>query len=251
MNTRVIATSKYTHPEIGMINVRVVASARSIRAYWEGSVMHVTVPPCLPVDTYDDFIEKNVPRFLEMKPSPRFHIGQVIDGGEVDFKIVKGGIPGRDKAILVNVSQENLRPGKIYNICLNVPGRMAAEEMDAPEVQTHINKLLLKMAEKSVATFVIPHAQELALKIGRKPTGWCVKNKKRSLGTCDHDGFISLSPRLIFLPRRLRDFVILHELAHLSEMNHSRAFHELCNQYCGGRERELLAEIKSFSFPVF
>lgn len=90
MNTRVIATSKYTHPEIGMINVRVVASARSIRAYWEGSVMHVTVPPCLPVDTYDDFIEKNVPRFLEMKPSPRFHIGQVIDGGEVDFKIVKG-----------------------------------------------------------------------------------------------------------------------------------------------------------------
>lgn len=251
MSTRVIATSRYKHPEIGMINVRVVASARSIRAHWEGSVMHVTVPPGLPVDTYDDFIKNNIPRFLELKPSPRFHIGQTIDGGEVDFRIVEGGIPGHDDSILVNVSTENLRPGKIYNICINVPRSIAGSHMESPEVQTHINKLLLRMAEKAVLTFVIPHARELASKIGRKPSGWCVKNKKRALGTCNHEGIISLSPRLIFLPGCLRDFVILHELAHLSEMNHSPAFHDLCNRYCGGHEKELTAAIKSFSFPIF
>jgi hypothetical protein len=28
-------------------------------------------------------------------------------------------------------------------------------------------------------------------------------------------------------------------------------FHELCNQYCGGKERQYIAELKRFKFPTF
>ena len=53
------------------------------------------------------------------------------------------------------------------------------------------------------------------------------------------------------MPADLRRFVVCHELAHLSEMNHSAAFHRLCDSYLGGREAELNRAVKAFRFPVF
>lgn len=34
-------------------------------------------------------------------------------------------------------------------------------------------------------------------------------------------------------------------------MNHSAAFHMICDSYCGGREDEYRAAVKAFDFPVF
>lgn len=46
----------------------------------------------------------------------------------------------------------------------------------------------------------------------------------RNWGYCTRDGRLSFSWQLIALPARLRDYVVCHELVHLSEHNHSRAF---------------------------
>lgn len=46
-------------------------------------------------------------------------------------------------------------------------------------------------------------------------------------GSCNNRGIISLNWRLIQLPLQLVDYVLAHELAHLIEMNHSKAFWEL------------------------
>ena len=55
-----------------------------------------------------------------------------------------------------------------------------------------------------------------------------VRNQRTRWGSCSRRGTISLNWRLIQAPPFVRDYIILHELAHVKEMNHSRRFwHEV------------------------
>ena len=57
--------------------------------------------------------------------------------------------------------------------------------------------------------------QAKKLRIGDQKTRW---------GSCSPNGTVSLNWRILLLPRELGDYLIFHELAHLSEMNHSPRF---------------------------
>jgi predicted metal-dependent hydrolase len=59
-----------------------------------------------------------------------------------------------------------------------------------------------------------------------------VTNQQRRWGSCtSFDGTIRLSSRLRELPAWVRDYVLVHELAHLVHPDHSAAFWALCNRY--------------------
>lgn len=49
-------------------------------------------------------------------------------------------------------------------------------------------------------------------------------------GSCSPNGRITLNPHLVKAPRDCIDYVILHELCHIAEHNHSERFYRLMNQ---------------------
>ena len=61
-----------------------------------------------------------------------------------------------------------------------------------------------------------------AMKIGDSKGRW---------GSCNNKGTICFNFRVIMLPPRIIDYVIVHELCHLVEMNHSKKFWDLVQKF--------------------
>lgn len=83
------------------------------------------------------------------------------------------------------------------------------------------------------ARLVLPaRTRSLAERFGVTPNKIFIKHNRSNWGSCSTKGNINLNLNLMRLPSHLRDYVILHELAHLREMNHGAHFHEILESMC-------------------
>lgn len=113
--------------------------------------------------------------------------------------------------------------------------------MSDAELQPIIDKLQKRWQHRRVKTELDDQAlhrraQELnrqyfAGKLKWKSIAW-VTNQNSRMGSCTPaNGTIRLSHRLATMPAFVRDYVIVHELAHLLEANHGPKFWKLVNRY--------------------
>lgn len=58
-----------------------------------------------------------------------------------------------------------------------------------------------------------------------------VKNQKSCWGSCSRRGNLNFNYKAANLPENLRDYIIVHELCHLGELNHGKKFWELVSEF--------------------
>lgn len=59
-----------------------------------------------------------------------------------------------------------------------------------------------------------------------------IRNQRSRWGACSAHGAITLNWRLVLVPDFVREYVMLHELMHRRELNHSRRFWRLVAEVC-------------------
>ncbi len=98
---------------------------------------------------------------------------------------------------------------------LLIPAKFSADKILAK-----VEKWYRKVAEGVLVERVNYMAQKLRL----HPNGVTTNNNKTRWGVCDNHGNIAINWRAVFLPPNLLDYIVVHELCHLLEFNHTPAF---------------------------
>lgn len=90
-------------------------------------------------------------------------------------------------------------------------------------------------------------AQNISKKTGLKFNEVKILSSKRVWGSFNAQGVMKLNFKLVILPARLLEYVILHELCHGKQMNHSAKFWALVQKYLPNF-KELKSELNQYSF---
>ncbi|MEC7281766.1 MAG: YgjP-like metallopeptidase domain-containing protein [Verrucomicrobiota bacterium] len=107
-----------------------------------------------------------------------------------------------------------------------------------PEVdEASLVRLLRRFAKDALTCRVAYHAKHFGLSYRLLS----VRDQSSRWGSCSASRCISLNWRLILLRPELQDYILLHELAHLTEMNHGKGFWKLLDQYDPERIRHEVA----------
>ncbi len=79
-----------------------------------------------------------------------------------------------------------------------------------------------------------------------------VRNQKSRWGSCSGKNNISLNQKLFYLPDHLRDYILLHELAHTHEKNHSQKFWNILYNILGKQHtKQARKDLRNFDFLFY
>ena len=159
-----------------------------------------------------------------------FHDGLVIPCFHTTLTI------STDAKLTTNSVAHGIDPADGVSLYMRVPVDLDLENDAATRALSKVISLLFgRIAHR----YLIPYAQSEAARLGLKPRGFEIGKGTVKLGHCTRGGVIQLSRHLMLLPEPLVQYVVCHELAHLTHMDHSPAFHALLDSYLNGRSAAL------------
>jgi len=103
-------------------------------------------------------------------------------------------------------------------------------------------KYLQHVAKK----YLLQRANELSVKFGFNEKRLSVRGQKTRWGSCSRRGNVSLNYNLLKFRKEVIDYVIVHELCHLRQLNHSKKFWNEVAQILP-HYKSLKKELKKFS----
>ena len=110
--------------------------------------------------------------------------------------------------------------------------RLGGESVRVSDPAADLRPLIEGHLRKLATRELPPRVLELAARHGLPVRRIMVRNQKSRWGSCSRRGTISLNWRLIQTPAFVSDYICLHELMHLRQMNHSPGFWREMERVC-------------------
>jgi predicted metal-dependent hydrolase len=222
-------------------SVRVSRRARHVRLIVDGAGQLVVVVPqrfdhrAIPtiLDAKQDWIERARRRALSQGPwgraaepfPTRIVLPATGEDWEVEYRPSPTGGPNRRGATAV--ARES--PGRRLVVSA------AAGDEDA------CRRALARWLQRRARSVLVPWLERLGEQHGLHYGRVSVRHQRTRWASCSRRRGISLNLRLLFLDAGLVDYVLLHELCHTRELNHSRRFWALLQSYdsdCAAHRRQ-------------
>ena len=259
----------FTDREFGPIMVRKNSRSRSISIRVRASEgrtgcrISVTVPYSRTLqdgidylNTRRDWVREALRKQEKVNASAQIHDGFVMrtllsqivfrPSGEVS-PVLPSAAPARRLSFKVRTSViDNPQDSGRLWLSLDNPTHIRIIEVpagfSAPNVvsQKALRDVLVEVLREE-AKILLPQklayfAEQYGFKFGKVT----VKHNSSNWGSCSRAGNINLNLNLIRLPEPLCDYVLLHELCHLKELNHGPLFHALLERLCLSNIRHLI-----------
>lgn len=239
----------FQHPRLGPVHVTERRGSAKLSSRWVGGLLHVNIPAGAPREYVEDSLCRLENELERIRPRVLYNIGS---------RIVIPSASGEPNALEINILSSQRQSGDLTITVRNggtVPGFVISLRSDiditGADVQRRIDNCMKTLAKKIAPEILLPRARQLAERLGLKVEKWEIAHGRNVLGTCyPSSRRIRLSYLNVFLSPELRDFIICHELAHLTEPGHTPAFHTLCNRYCNGNEKRLIRALHTWKWPV-
>ena len=143
----------------------------------------------------------------------------------------EGGIPFLGSRLQIEVSRTPLPAGRVVEregvLGVQVPASVAGRQL-RKAVREAVERWLWAHAR----THILGRVAELAPPMKVSYGTITIKETRSRWGSCSHVGNLNFNWRIIMAPPWVIDYLVVHELAHRREMNHSIHFWNVVSEIC-------------------
>lgn len=224
--------------ELGRLVVRVNQRAQSLVFRTKSDAIYVSVPSGTTMKEIKQAVENLRGKLLASRRRlnrPLIDLNYKIDTEFFRLSLISG-----DKEQFF----ANSRLGFMQIIC--PPTADFADE----NLQDWLRKVIEESMRRNAKSILPPRLERLSKQCGLSYTSVKINSSQGRWGSCSGRKDINLSYYLVLLPSHLIDYVLLHELCHTREMNHSERFWALLNQLTEGKALALREELKKYRTEI-
>jgi len=204
--------------EFGAITVRRSARATQVRLrVAPDGTLRASMPVYAPIFLLKRLVKSSRPQLRKMLEQSQPHTSYT-DGQQI----------GKSHTLIVRHGGSKVTAARSkQHIIVTLPSGVSLAD---PEAIRKIRDASLTALRVEAKSYLPKRLQFLANQLGFRYTKVRFSHASSRWGSCSSTGTISLNIALMKLPFELIDYVIVHELAHTVELNHSERFWELVEE---------------------
>ena len=210
------------------INIKNYRNAKTVKIYFKGNVLNITKPTRLSLKNLSKIIKENENDIYTKYEKILSSEIQTIKQWKTGEKIFYKGIEFTIKREYENTKKLGIKINKTDKIMKIVLPQDIQEEQIKPNVDLLIKKLLKNNTE-AIISEKLPYWSKVT---GLEYNSVKVRDAITRFGSCmPSKKNLYFSSRLVMLPEKAVDSIIVHELCHMVHKNHNQEFYKLAEKY--------------------